>query len=405
MHMQGIYKHYIIDMSCNNNFVQVPTVQGDGNKVRGFEVELIANNVQYVVDPSSTYVCIGGTKPDTKQILNECEITSQGYIHVDITQQMAAVAGRGDYSIVLIDKNTNTQLKSFPFYILTTPSAYSAQDITSSNEFGLLVDKINKVEKLNIDVQKLENTIKINETARENAENSRIANETARQTNEAVRTTNERVREEAERARNEAEALRNAAETERNKNERERDEKEQLRITHEEERKSSESIRIHNENQRVISETARTEAELERNDGEAIRQANERMRQNQESQRQLDTATAIANANDAAIYAQANADYAKIQGDYANEQGGLANAAAASATEIKNELITMRDSGAFKGDKGDPGRDGVITTINIDQMAFQIVDDHLILTYETGNTNAEKFSINSEGHLVYRVTA
>ncbi len=398
MHMQEIYKHYIIDMSCNNNFVQVPTVQGDGNKVRGFEVELIANNVQYVVDPSSTYVCIGGTKPDTKQILNECEVTSQGYIHVDITQQMAAVAGRGDYSIVLIDKNTNTQLKSFPFYILTTPSSYSAQDITSSNEFGLLVEKINKVEKLNIDVQKLENTIKTNETARENAENDRIANE-------AVRTTNENARESAERARKDAEALRNAAETERNAKEAERDKEEQIRIAHEEERKANEAIRIHKEEERLISETARIEAELERKDEEALRQANERVRQTQESQRQLDTAFAIANVNEAAIHAQAASDYAKAQGDYANEQGGLANAAAISATEIKNELVTMRDSGAFKGDKGDPGRDGVITTININQMAFQIVDGHLILTYETGNTNAEKFSINREGHLVYRVTA
>lgn len=398
MHMQEIYKHYIIDMSCNNNFVQVPTVQGDGNKIRGFEVELIANNVQYVVDPSTTYVCIGGTKPDTKQILNECEITSQGYIHVDITQQMAAVAGRGDYSIVLIDKNTNTQLKSFPFYILTTPSAYSAQDITSSNEFGLLVDKINKVEKLNIDVSKLENTIKTNETARVTAENQRISNEAARQSSEAVRTANENIRELTERDRNEGEAIRNAAEAERNK-------EEQIRIAHEEERKTSESIRIQNESQRVISETARTEAEIERSDEETIRQTNEIIRQNQESQRQINTAAAIDSANNASILAEAKADYAKAQGDYANEQGGLANAAAASATDLKNELITMRDSGAFKGDKGDPGKDGVITTININQMAFQIVNDHLILTYETGNTHAEKFSINSEGHLIYNITA
>lgn len=146
-------------MSCNNNFVQVPTVQGDGNNVRGFEVELIANNVQYIVDPSIVNVCIAGTKPDTKLILNTCQITSEEYILVDITQQMAAVAGRGDYSIILMDKNTNSQLKSFPFYILTTPSAYSASDIISSNEFGTLVEKINEVKKLENQVTDLENTL------------------------------------------------------------------------------------------------------------------------------------------------------------------------------------------------------------------------------------------------------
>ena len=72
--MDGVFKHYVIDLSCNNNFVQVPAVQGDGNNVRGFEVELISNNVQYVVDAKNTIVSIAGTKPDTKQILNQCDI-------------------------------------------------------------------------------------------------------------------------------------------------------------------------------------------------------------------------------------------------------------------------------------------------------------------------------------------
>lgn len=398
--MQGIYKHYIIDMSCNNNFVQVPTVQGDGNNVRGFEVELIANNVQYVVDASTTLVWIGGTKPDTKQILNECSITSEGYILVDITQQMAAVAGRGDYSIVLIDKNTNSQLKSFPFYILVTTSAYNASEIVSSNEFQTLTKAI-------IDVDRLETEIENSELVRTEAENQRIANEKTRQSNETTRINNENNRKSAESKRVTAENLRNTAEQTRENAEVDRNAAEQTRVSNENTRQSNETTRINNENnrksaenKRATAETNRIAAEETRENAEAIRQANEKerianetVRQNQENTRQVNTNTAISNAN-------TSADYAKTQGDYANEQGGLANLAATNATSVANDLIEKRDSGYFKGDKGDSGKDGVVTTIN-GMFAFNINSSgHLILTYSEVD-EAPNFSINSSGHLIY----
>ena len=55
--------------------------------------------------------------------------------------------------------------------------------------------------------------------------------------------------------------------------------------------------------------------------------------------------------------------------------------------------------------KGEPGKDGVITTIDINQLAFEVIDGHLIMTYETGNTDAQKFSINTNGHLIYTLSA
>lgn len=136
--MDNIYQHYIIDLSSNNNFVQVPTVQGDGNNIRGFEVELIQNGIQYVVDKNDCIVSIMGTKPDTHYIMNACTVDNNGYIIVDITSQMSAVKGRGDYQIVLMSRKTNSQLKSFPFHIITTPSAFDVDYIISSDEFQLL---------------------------------------------------------------------------------------------------------------------------------------------------------------------------------------------------------------------------------------------------------------------------
>lgn len=131
-----IYQEYCIDMSSNNNFVQIPSVQGDGNYVRYVRIMLIENNIQYVI-PEGVGVFIVGTKPDTLTVFNECEVDENGLIVVEITSQMTAVAGRGDYQIMLIDIERNSQLKTFPFYLITTKS-YDAEQITSSNEYQAL---------------------------------------------------------------------------------------------------------------------------------------------------------------------------------------------------------------------------------------------------------------------------
>ncbi len=143
--MNKTYQYYQIDLSSNNNFTQYNTIQGDGNDVRGFEVELIENNKPYAVT-NDVDVFITGTKPDTKQIFNSCEITKDGKILVDVTSQMTAVVGRGDYQIMLISKTNNQQLKSFPFIIFVKKAAFDVETITSSNEFNALNGMVNKIE-------------------------------------------------------------------------------------------------------------------------------------------------------------------------------------------------------------------------------------------------------------------
>ncbi len=142
--IKPIYQHYVIDMSGNNNFVQVPSVQGDGNQVRILEVELIANGVPYPIDREKTIVNIAGTKPDSTHILNPCTVSENGCILVDITYQMSAAAGRGDYQIVLIDTETEKTIKSFPFHIVTTKSPMDAPSVSSSDEYQLLTEAVSK---------------------------------------------------------------------------------------------------------------------------------------------------------------------------------------------------------------------------------------------------------------------
>ena len=367
--MQGIYKHYIIDMSCNNNFVQVPTVQGDGNNVRGFEVELIANNVQYVVDVTNTYVCIAGTKPDTKQILNDCQITTEGYILVDITQQMAAVAGRGDYSIVLMDRNTNAQLKSFPFYILTTPSAYSATDIVSSDEFQTLTKGITEVNKIKNEITNLENIWEANESERASAEQIRITNENTRivTENQRIKTENERKTNESNRVN--AENTRNSAEQTRRENEIQRNNDEQIRIT-------NENQRIANENVRKIAESARETAE---------------------QQRQVTFNKTINDAKTATNDANSAADLASAEATNANKATERANNI---STDLENKIA----SGYFNGKDGKDGvdgKDGIVTTLN-GQIAFEIENGDLMIYYSDPD-NPPDAQIDENGCLILTI--
>ena len=167
--MNAVTQHYIVDLSSNNNFFQVPAVQADGNETRYIELELIANNVPYVIDTTTTDVTIIGTKPDKTYIWNYCTVTQEGYVLVEITYQMAAAAGRCNYQIMLLEKGTNNALKTFPFYLIVTPSAYDHDTILSTNEFGFLIDMIEEVEQIDVDVTE---AVGRAETAATNAETS-----------------------------------------------------------------------------------------------------------------------------------------------------------------------------------------------------------------------------------------
>lgn len=301
--MNEVYQHYIIDLSSNNNFVQIPTVQGDGNNVRGFEVELIENGVQYNIDKNDCVIAIMGTKPDTKQIVNECNLTDEGYIRIDITSQMSAVKGRGDYQIVLMSKSTNSQLKSFPFHIITTAAAFNIDQIISSDEFQLLTHNILKTDTVIDIANKAISDIRTLETNVEEQELIRIANENSRESAELSRDEAEKNRDSEESARNTAENNRRENETIRLNSENQRLDNETSRIAAEEsrsskenERQNNETIRIDNEKKRQDSESNRAATELIRCAAEEERNATEAERNSNENNRE--TAENIRNENE-----------------------------------------------------------------------------------------------------------
>ncbi len=383
-----LIQQYTVDFASNNNFLFVKGMQGDGYGTRYVDISLVNNGQPYTVNSEAVTVIIRGTKPDTSIIFNECEILDSNTIRVEITQQMSAVAGKGNYEVSIMSNLENRTLTSFPFFIIISKSSFDIGYVVSSNEFGLLVDKINQVHKIQLDLSGLksdmQDTIKDCEDAKDECIDT---TDKAKKIISDMNTLNQNISNaEAQRVLNEnnrinAENIRGTKEIERNN-------AEQIRISNENTRKSAEITRNNNENDRAIAENARAVAEEARNtaegdreDAEAIRQANEVIRQNQEQTRQTDTATAIANANTAT----ANA-----------------NTATNRANTISADLEYKVATDYYKGE---PGKDGVITTIDINQLAFEVIDGHLIMTYETGNTDAQKFSINTNGHLIYTLSA
>ncbi len=144
--MDVVKQHYTIDLSSNNNFVTVPAMQGDGAATRYVELELISYGQPYEFDRADTLVTIMGSKADGTQIFNTCDVTQEGYILVEITQQMSAVVGKGSYQIALFSISKNSQLKSFPFFVLVTASPFDLDYLHSQNEYQELSNLITQYE-------------------------------------------------------------------------------------------------------------------------------------------------------------------------------------------------------------------------------------------------------------------
>lgn len=72
-----------------------------------------------------------------------------------------------------------------------------------------------------------------------------------------------------------------------------------------------------------------------------------------------------------------------------------AKEAADFANAVGNDLIARREAGEFTGPQG---ANGVVTTIT-GQVAFQVVNDHLLLYHQNGDIPPD-YSIDTDGHLI-----
>ena len=257
------------------------------------ELEIL-NNGTVVNLEGYTAIC-SIVKSDNKCIFNECSIanTTNGIIEILFTSQ--ALASDGTNYLQLILKNGETVITSpiVTYEVAKTILSESKEIIQSTNEFPILVDLIDKVDKQN------EECIKIHKEMTK-SEGLRIEKENERQTLELRRIDNENTRVNNENIRVLSELERNTQEVKRNRKELERAESENIRINNEDERiakdidrdnreisrNEAELTRVSNENTRVSSEGARVNSETVRIKAEEVREANELIRKNQEEVRQ-----------------------------------------------------------------------------------------------------------------------
>ncbi len=281
-----LIQSYTVDFASNNNFLFLKTVQGDGHSTRYADISLMNFGQPYTFDQSAVNIVIRGTKPDGTQIFNTCEALDDHTIRFEITQQMSAVAGKVDCEISIMSNSENKTLTSFPFMIIVDPNAADVSYIVSSDEFTLLIEKINAATSSTEDAIKATEDMRELESDVKAAEEIRRENEDTRQSQEDARVKAEEARTKAEDARESAETIRNSNEDTRNSNEDTRVKAESARVTAEDSRVKAEEARVNAENTRVEQEDARKSAENQRVSAEKARESNESTRQEQESTRQ-----------------------------------------------------------------------------------------------------------------------
>ncbi len=275
--IQPVIQKYNIDFASNNNFLFVKGVQGDGYGTRYVDLSFTNYGQPYLINESAVTIVIRGTKPDGNVIFNECEIIDKNTARVEITQQMSAIAGKTDYEISVMSNTENQSLTSFPFSIVISKSSFDVGYVVSSDEFGLLIKKINEVQGL------------------------------VGRVDDAVNKSNE-----------------------------------------------------------AIIECENSINNLKKLEGEIIKSEEGRL---ETEKRMTDAVTNTLN--------------------------------------LQKDLIEKRDNGFFNGRDGQDGKDGkdgmngVITDVLADQIAFYIKDGNLMLVYSDNNPDAQNYSINSNGELIY----
>ena len=391
--MNPVISYITIDLSSYNNFDYVRAVQGD-QKTRYIHITLLENQKQYVL--SDVEAVLRGTKPDGKTIYNNCGISDDGEIIVELTEQILAVAGIGKYEISLYNTDENV-ITSFPFNIYVSPAQFNSGTVLSSDEFTELTTNISQIKtitdnatktveemtNLKVSVEELEKTCsdnekdrilfekdrKSSEDTRKSNEKTRISNENIRINNEDQRKTLEEDRKSSEATREENESLRVLNENDRKSNEDARKKSEATRNTDESKRVTAENERIKSENTRISNETERKESETTRKTSEEIRVSNENTRVENEKGRISDTTTAISNAN--------------LATDRANKAAQACENIVAGTGIImqvekgsKNGVAALDENAIIKREQLPP-----IELISTDEPTNQLVNDFWLIEY------------------------
>lgn len=205
----------------NQNITRLCVVQNEKD-TRKYNVHFCDDGIPIQLNATDYELLIAEKKADGNKVLKACTINSDGTGLLVFDENMCISNGSASLQFILRNKKDNSWTRTIAFNARIHEAVLNNGDITSSTEFDVLSNLIVKVEELDklvTDNEKIrqanEETRKINETKRINAENTRIGNENTRKQNETARTNAESERVKNENTRITNEKIRQTQETKR----------------------------------------------------------------------------------------------------------------------------------------------------------------------------------------------
>ncbi|MBY2018694.1 phage tail protein [Clostridioides difficile] len=182
------------------------------NDVKTAYIEAILKNKDEIIDLSEyDRVLVSITKSDGQKVNGECEVVdaTNGVVEIELSRQALASVGINTFQLSLV--KDGTLLNTTNLYYRVEEGMINDDDITSTDEYGVLLVIIAQAEEiiknnkeLTKRVEQLEITILGNEEVRDKAEQIRIYNEDIRNIQEEEREFNELTRQNQEANREES---------------------------------------------------------------------------------------------------------------------------------------------------------------------------------------------------------
>lgn len=176
------------------------------NDVKTAYIEAILKNKDEIIDLSEyDRVLVSITKSDGQKVNGECEVVDaeNGVVEIELSRQALASVGINTFQLSLV--KDGTLLNTTNLYYRVEEGMINDDDITSTDEYGVLLVIIAQAEEiiknnkeLTKRVEQLEITILGNEEVRDKAEQIRIYNEDIRNIQEDDREFNELTRQNQE---------------------------------------------------------------------------------------------------------------------------------------------------------------------------------------------------------------
>ncbi|HFL2571561.1 TPA: BppU family phage baseplate upper protein [Clostridioides difficile] len=182
------------------------------NDVKTAYIEAILKNKDEIIDLSEyDRVLVSITKSDGQKVNGECEVVdaTSGVVEIELSRQALASVGINTFQLSLV--KGNTLINTTNLYYRVEEGMINDDDITSTDEYGVLLVLISQAEEiiknnkeLTKRVEQLEITVLGNEEIRDKAEQIRIYNEDIRNIQEEEREFNELTRQNQEANREES---------------------------------------------------------------------------------------------------------------------------------------------------------------------------------------------------------